>query len=152
MATLLESQSNAGGPLSPKYGEYAGTAANGATVRFPAVTPMDGDGNPILGAPIVSTLLNAVTTTQTGSAVAANRGNRSVQATVSGTGAVSATVSIYGNTTNSNSGGVLVGTISLSGTTSNSDGFISDSSWPYLYADLTAISGTSAAVTVKVAI
>jgi hypothetical protein len=97
----------------------------------------------------VYTLLDAATTTQTGPATAVGRGPRSIQATVSGTGAVSVTVKVYGNNTNANTGGVLLGTITLSGiTTSATDGLAADAPWPYLYADLTAISGAGAAATV----
>jgi hypothetical protein len=96
----------------------------------------------------VYTLLDAATTTQIGPATAAGRGPRSIQATVSGDGAVSATVAIYGSNTDANSGGVLLGTITLSGAGADTDGFASDAPWPYLYADLTAIDGTDAAATV----
>lgn len=70
------------------------------------------------------------------------------QTTVVGTGAVSATVTfevsndgVYAVTT-------LLGTTTISGTTSASDGFTTQASWKYVRANVTAISGTSAAVTV----
>ena len=94
-------------------------------------------------------LLDAVTSTTTGSAYYNGNGDQQtpISAKVSGTGAVSATVKIYGSNQNTNSGGVLLMTISLSGTTSDSDGDVIKTSYPFLYADLTAISGTGAAVT-----
>lgn len=70
---------------------------------------------------------------------------RTYSATVSGTGAVSATVIIYG----SNEGIAWndLGTITLSGTTNAMDGFPSVAPWQWIRADLTAISGTRAIVT-----
>jgi hypothetical protein len=124
-------------------------------VPHKAAIPVDENGVPQIGAlsnVAVSTLLDAVTATQTGDAVAVARHARAIQATVTGSGAVSAAVSIYGNNGNANSGGVLLGTITLSGTDSDTDGFASDAPWPYLYADLTAISGTGAAVTATVGV
>ena len=43
-------------------------------------------------------------------------GKRSAKASITGDGAVSATVTIYGNSTNSGTGGTLAGTFVLSGT------------------------------------
>jgi hypothetical protein len=91
-------------------------------------------------------LLNAATTTQTGAALVVYQVNRTFQATVAGTGAVSATVIIEGSNDGANF--LTLGTITLSGTTSASDGFVSDAAWGYVRARLTAISGTGAAVTV----
>lgn len=102
--------------------------------------------------PVVSTLLNAVLVTGVGAAFAIPRGTRAIQGTVAGTGAVTAAIDIYGSATNAASGGVLVGNISLSGTTSASDGIVSDAPWPYLYCNVTALTGTGAAATVKVAV
>lgn len=69
---------------------------------------------------------------------------RTYSASVTGTGAVTATVIIYG----SNEGSVWndLGTITLSGTDSNTDGFPSVAPWEWVRADLTAISGTGAIV------
>lgn len=72
--------------------------------------------------------------------------SRVYAAKVVGTGAVSATVEIWGVAGEGIE--VLLGTITLSGTTSDSDGFASDAPWPEVYASVTAISGTGAAVTV----
>lgn len=71
---------------------------------------------------------------------------RSYSATVAGTGAVTATVVMYGS--NDEVNWVSLGTITLSGTTSATDGFASNAPWPFVRAGVTAISGTSATVTV----
>lgn len=76
---------------------------------------------------------------------------RVVRAEVSGTGAVTATVEIYGSTTNSTDGAVLLGTITLSGTTLAADGFAFDAPWPFIFSKVTAISGTGATVLVQLA-
>lgn len=70
------------------------------------------------------------------------------QATVTGTGAVSATVTIEYSNDNVNWCSTVGGTVTLSGTTSSSDGFTSDSPWKYCRANVTAISGTNATVQV----
>ena len=69
------------------------------------------------------------------------------QSTITGTGALTATVEIYGNTTRQNTGGVLIDTHTLSGTTTATAGKMLDGPWPYMYAKVTAITGTGAAIT-----
>ena len=100
----------------------------------------------------VTTLLNAVTTNQTSSVSAFGTGRRTFQASIAGTGVVSGTVTWYGNNANSASGGAILATMSLSGTTSDTAGGDIPAEWPYVYCILTAISGTSAAVTATVGI
>lgn len=97
-------------------------------------------------------LLSAVDSVSTGAPKHAAAARRVVQATVTGTGAVSATVLIYGSIDEptDETDMVLLGTITLSGTNKDTDGFAFDAPWPWLLADLTAISGTGAAVTTKV--
>lgn len=100
---------------------------------------------PIKLIPMLST-----TAAATGATVSMlNEDNRSstFQATVSGTGAVSATVII--EVSNDNVGWIsdATTTITLSGTTTASDGFLSTASWAYIRARCTAISGTGATVT-----
>jgi len=75
------------------------------------------------------------------------------QAIVTGTGTVGATVVMQGsnedatyNGTNSN--WVTINTFTLSGTTTATDGYTSVSTWRYVRANVTAISGTSATVQV----
>lgn len=103
------------------------------------------------GAKEVVTLLDAATTIQKSQAVAIPAGNRTVRASIAGTGAVSATIDWYGDHTESNSGGVYFGTSNLSGTTTAVTGGTPDEEWPFVYADLTEISGAGAAVSVSVA-
>ncbi|MGB4101350.1 MAG: hypothetical protein WBK91_05540 [Alphaproteobacteria bacterium] len=74
----------------------------------------------------------------------------SIQANVVGTGAVSATVPIYVSHDNAN--WLLLGTITLSGTAAASDGFVAAGRWAYMRADISAMSGVGAAVTVIVGV
>lgn len=68
------------------------------------------------------------------------------QATVAGTGAVTATVAIYGS--NSIDGtpycSTALGTITLNGTTTATDGFTTTAPWKYIVAVLTNLTGTGA--------
>jgi hypothetical protein len=70
------------------------------------------------------------------------------QAVVTGTGAVTATVTIEYSNDGTNVLSTVGGTITLSGTTTASDGFTSTSPWKYVRANVTAISGTGATVQV----
>jgi hypothetical protein len=75
------------------------------------------------------------------------------QAILTGTGAVTATVVVQvsnddTSATNVTSNWIALGTITLSGTTSTTDGFTSTASWRWVRSQVTAISGTSAAVKV----
>lgn len=72
--------------------------------------------------------------------------NQTYQATVVGTGSVTATVNI--EVSDDNVGWLVLSTLALSGTTSASDGFTSIAPWQFARANVTAISGTGAAVTV----
>ena len=92
-------------------------------------------------------LLDAATATTTGSAVRPTNVNRTFHATVTGTGAVTATVIIEAS--NNTRDFLTLGTITLSGTTSAADGFVSVAAWKCVRARLTAISGTDAAVSVQ---
>jgi hypothetical protein len=75
------------------------------------------------------------------------------QATVVGTGAVTATVDIEVSNDGVNVIDTVAGTITLSGTTSHSDGFTTQHSpWKYVRANVTAISGTGATVTVTMGV
>lgn len=96
----------------------------------------------------VETLLSGVTVTGAGAVVALPRGSfpRVISAKVVGTGAVSATVEIWGRA--GTGGDNLLMTFTLSGTTSDNDGAVLEAPWPEIWADVTAISGTGAAVTV----
>ncbi len=72
--------------------------------------------------------------------------NRTYQATVTGTGAISATVVV--ECSNDQVGWLPLGTITLSGTNSASDGFPSQTMWRHVRARCSAISGTGAIVKV----
>ena len=96
----------------------------------------------------MKTLLSAVTTTVTGSPQS-HPGGGVYQASVTGTGSVSATVvfevSINGV------GWLTLATVTLSGTTTATDGFAAVGGWPNVRARVSAISGTDAAVTALMA-
>lgn len=74
------------------------------------------------------------------------------QAYETGTGAITATVVIEASNDNTYSSWVTLATITLSGTTAVSDGYATIANWPYVRAKCTAISGTSASVTVTMSI
>lgn len=94
------------------------------------------------------TLATAITTTAAGTANTGNldSGRKTFQATVSGSGAVTATVKIQVSNDPDNLGWLDLGTITLSGTTTATDGFASEGSWLYMRCNVTAITGTSASV------
>ena len=91
---------------------------------------------------------NGVTTTGAGSLVYKDAPQAAFQAVVTGTGAVSATVTIEYSNDGVNVLSTVGGTITLSGTTVVSDGFTTDAPWKYVRANVTAISGTGATVQV----
>lgn len=95
-------------------------------------------------------LLSAVTGTGAGSALLLRESKRTFLATVAGTGAVTATVKVQ--VSNDNSVWLDLSVITLSGTTSASDGAAVDGPWQYVRGNVTAISGTSAAVTLTLGV
>lgn len=108
-----------------------------------------------------TTLINSATAPETSSVMPSPRHASGAQypdkggvlfhSKITGTGAVSATINIYGSIDGTTATGELLQTHVLSGTTSD---IVADSIiavWPYFYADLTAISGTGAAVTTTMA-
>ena len=82
----------------------------------------------------------------------------SFQATVTGTGAVAATVTIEvtnqvdANGAPTNWCETPMGTITLTGTNSSSDGFTTIAPWKYIRAVVSGISGTDAVVTVTMGV
>jgi len=94
-------------------------------------------------------LLKNATTTTTGPWMFKDAPKAAIQATVVGTGAVSATITFEVSNDATYAISTLLGTITLSGTTSASDGFTTDAPWKYIRANVTAISGTSATVNVN---
>lgn len=99
------------------------------------------------------TLLNSATTTITSNVGALDNEPCTIQASIAGTGAVSASIDI--EFSNDLVGWMSAGitpnpAITLSGTTEATDGFNVAARWLYVRAKITAISGTGAAVTVTV--
>jgi P pilus assembly chaperone PapD len=94
-----------------------------------------------------TTLLNQVTGTGAGNASGGPSGKNSYQATVTGTGAVTATVVV--EVSNNGTNWITLGTLNLSGTNVASDGIAPSNSarWEFSRGNVTAISGTGAAVT-----
>lgn len=99
------------------------------------------------GALTRTVMMSARTTTGAGDAVADTGKAPSFTASVSGTGAVSATVRIEGRNA-ANGVWFTLATITLSGTASAADGFGSMVRYMEYRAVLAAVSGTGAAVTV----
>lgn len=97
----------------------------------------------------IGNMLSGQITTGSSSIFGPNKaGRKTFQATVAGTGTVSATVQILVSDDVAATPSILLGTITLSGTTSATDGFASEGSWGYYMAKVTAISGTGATVAV----
>ena len=76
--------------------------------------------------------------------------NTTYQITVAGTGAVSATVLIEVSNDGTSWLATPLGTVAISGTTSATDGFTTAAPWKYHRANISAISGTGATVTIIV--
>lgn len=100
----------------------------------------------------VLNILPASTTTATGAWVYKGAVQTTFQATVTGTGAVTATVVIDCSNDGVNACSTPLGSITLSGTTSNADGFTTAAPWKFVRARVTAISGTGASIDVLKAI
>lgn len=96
----------------------------------------------------VSNVVTGVTAISTSAWVYKDAPKATIQATVTGTGAVTATVVIDCSNDGVNACSTALGTISLSGTTSASDGFTTDAPWKFIRARTTAISGTNATLVV----
>jgi len=86
------------------------------------------------------------TATGAGTPVSAQSAPQSIQGTVTGTGAVTATIAI--EVSNDLVNWFTMGQIILSGTTSSTDGFTGQAMWALMRANVTAISGTGATVNV----
>lgn len=96
-------------------------------------------------------LAAGITTNTTTPSVRGRTGYKAFWAEVIGTGAVTATVSIYGARTIDNANGVLVATITLSDTTRDQDvAAISTAAYPYYYVTTSNVTGTGATVRVEV--
>ena len=96
------------------------------------------------------TLASGVTSNTTVGPVRGRTGYKTFWAEVLGTGAVTATVSIYGCRLNSAANGVLLATLTLSGTTQAQDAAsTSTAAYPYYYVVTTNVTGTGATVRVE---
>lgn len=91
-------------------------------------------------------LMTSRTATATGSTFEAPGPGATVQAVVTGTGALTATVVVQ--VSNDGSNWLTISTLSLSGTTSATQGMALDAHWVYIRADLTVLTGTGATVNV----
>ncbi len=100
--------------------------------------------------PASTVMLQSVTAVGVGSNFSATSANRTFQATETGTGTVSATVEVQAS--DDGVGWVTLGTITLSGTSPATDGFASSAAWQEVRGNVTAISGTSAAVTLTMGV
>ncbi len=106
-------------------------------------------GNPLIEVSAAtapaSDLMLSTGVVSTGDRISDKPLNRTYQATVRGTGAVSATVliEVTNETPNGTEAWVLLGTISLSGTDIASAGFPSQTAWRHARARCTAISANS---------
>lgn len=103
------------------------------------------------GSVTVSQLLTGVTGNTTGSFVARNAVNSSIQGTVTGTGAVATTITLQGSNDGTNVVGTSLAVITLSGTTTASDGFAISAPWPFIRAVVSGSSGTISAITCSIA-
>jgi hypothetical protein len=118
----------------------------GKTVPISSLNPMSTSN-----AKIITTLFSAVTTTPATPIFASDStGPMVAHAFMTGAGAVSATVTVYGNTTASTTGAVVLGTLYLSGTGGDTQGLPIMAEWPYIYAIPSAITGSGAVVTTRI--
>lgn len=99
---------------------------------------------------MIDKILDKVTTPQVSSRLSGLDRNRTFQATVQGTGPVTAQVVIK-VTNDLQADWCNLGTINLDGTDMASNGFASQTAWEHVRADLVSINGTNAKVTVVVA-
>ena len=97
---------------------------------------------------VVEFFSNAITN-DTSPIFKVKRGDKVFHSKISGTGAVSATVTYYGSGFDDVTTGKILDTHTLSGTTTASEGsqVAITTSWPYLWAVISNISGTGAAIT-----
>lgn len=100
----------------------------------------------------VRDLLKNATTVSSGNWQFKDAPKAAYQATVSGTGTVTATITLEVSNDATFAVATLLGTITLTGTTSSSDGFTTDAPWKYVRAAVTAITGTGATVNVTMSV
>lgn len=95
-------------------------------------------------------MLKGATAPTTGDRISNTPKDRTFQATVTGDGAVTATVEIEAS--NDAVGWISAGTITLTGNNVASDGFPSTTMWAHVRARLAAITGTNATVSVSMGV
>jgi hypothetical protein len=122
-----------------------------STVAYASIKQVD--NGPIVDRDnYIARMLNGKTSTGDSDIFAVSPWARTFDAKVVGTGAVTATVIIYVSNTGDDDDWITAGTITLSGTTSDVDGFAMNAKWAYAKANVSAISGTDAAVTVTMGV
>ena len=98
---------------------------------------------------VVGATTTAFTANETGRWVYKDSPISSYQATLTGTGALTATVTMECSNDGVYPLSTVLGTISLSGTTAVSDGFVtSNAPWKWVRAVVTTLTGTGASVTI----
>ena len=107
----------------------------------------------------IVTLFSGVTTNTTvapdkqiDSGNAPARPSRTYEARVTGTGAITATVQLFGSNDGIGYSATPFGTITLSGTTSVTDGFMSQANWQFVRSITSNVTGTGATVSATVAL
>lgn len=106
----------------------------------------------------VLTLFSGVTTNTTPPDVEIDTGNvpsrpaRCYQATVTGTGAVTATITFFGSVDGINYPATPFATVTLSGATAVTDNFASAAAWPHIKCTTASVTGTEATVSAQVAL
>ena len=105
----------------------------------------------------VFVLLSAATNNGQSQTLSIPAGKRTIEAFVTGTGAIAASIAWYGCNTNRITGGYNFANTTLSDNNAAYSGGGDTSStpiaeWPYMYCVLTGISGTNAAVTATVGV
>lgn len=117
-----------------------------------AVIRQYGTGTVVEAEHNVAYVLNGKTSTGDSEVFTVYPNARTFSAKVVGTGAVTATIIVYVSNTGDDDDWTTAATFTLSGTTSDSDGFAMNAKWAYTKANVSAITGTSAAVTVTMGV
>jgi hypothetical protein len=100
----------------------------------------------------VITLVDGMATQSTGEIIGVWTGFRTIQGSISGVGALSATVEIYGSNLERIETGILLAILTLSGSTNDNAGDIINAEYAFMWAKITEISGLNAEVIVTVSV
>lgn len=95
---------------------------------------------------------SGTTTNVTGSWYFKDAPNAGIQAILTGTGALTATVTIQVSNDGINPCATSAGVITLSGTGAQSDGFATSAAWKYIRAVVSNLTGTGASITCKMCV